>query len=454
MAFGEVNAGSIRPLAFQHASAVAGRDRRWLWCLAIALMLGAAFRLIWGGAIEFKRDEAWVYRLVTEHVDTGAWAPLGMPSSQEVLVPGLSIWVFYPLSYVFGADDPTALARGVQICSLAALLALVVFTWRCVPAEEREPWLWAAALIAVNPIAVIYQRKLWPPCMLPVFCMMFLIGWWHRERRWGAFAWGVVGALLGQIHASGFLFAGAVFLATIWAQRRSVRWLPWLIGSALGCLPMAGWVLYMLTKPDAVHENFFAFNRWIEGKFWTHWATEPLGFGLGGILGTETGEFLRWPLIGGHPTYGGAILQGLAIVLGAIILGKFVVRRWREPRNLRARPSSSTLLVHAVFFGYGLLLTLAAVRFYRHYLLVAYPLMALWLARLALPSNIQGAGLAWGRRWLLALGLVNALCTALLLTYLHTQGGAPGGAFGPSYEQQVRLTGERLPHVVLPIDEQ
>jgi len=453
LASSNVGTVSVAPSISQNQNSDRADSRRWLWWFAIALMLGAVFRLVWGGAIEFKRDEAWVYRLVTDHAATGKWTPLGMPSSQEVLVPGLSIWVFYPLSYIFGTDDPTALARGVQFCSLSALLLLVVFAWRCVSVEEREPWLWAAALIAVNPIAVIYQRKLWPPCMLPLFCMMFLIGWWHRDRRWGALTWGVVGVLLGQIHASGFLFGGAVFLATVWTERRRVYWLPWLAGSVLGCLPMAGWVFYLFTKPDAVHDNFFAFNRWIEGKFWTHWTTEPLGFGLGGILGTQTSDFLRWPVLGGHPTYGGAILQGLAIVLGVLILGKFVARRWQERRSSRAPLSSSTLIVHAIFFGYGLLLTLAAVRFYRHYLLVAFPLMALWLAQLALPRGAEGAALAWGRRRLLALAVVNALCTALLLTYLHMQGGAPGGAFGVSYEQQVRLTSQRPPRLILPIDE-
>ena len=129
-------------------------------------------------------------------------------------MPGLSVWVFYPFGHLFGVDDPTGPARGVQLCSLAALVGLALFAWRCVPAAEREPWLWAVALTAVNPVAVLYHRKLWPPCMLPLFSAAFVISWWHRDRRWGAAAWGLVGASLGQIHVSGFLFAFAVFLTT------------------------------------------------------------------------------------------------------------------------------------------------------------------------------------------------------------------------------------------------
>lgn len=431
--------------------------RRWPWLLGAVLLLGAVFRLMWGEVIEYKADEAWVYRLVAEHYEQGTWTPLGMPSSQNVRVPGLSVWVFYPFAYLFGADEPTAVARGVQVSSLAALVLLVLFAWRCVPAGEREAWYWAAAIIAVNPISVIYQRKIWPPALLPVFCMLFLISWWYRDRRWGAFAWGALGALLGQIHASGFLFGAAVWGATLLFDRRSFRWAGWVAGSVLGCLPMIGWGLYLLTKPDRVGDNFFAFNRLIEGKFWSHWATEPLGLDLRGILGQETGDFLAWPFVAGRATYGAAILQVLAAILGAAIYTLVVVRWWRRERGSsvpRQPLSSSALIVRAGFICYGLLLTLAAVRFYRHYLLVTFPLMALWLARLALPAGLKGLELARSR-WLLSrLCVVNALCTILLLCYLHAQGGAPLGLFGPSYGEQVRQTGQRPPPVTLSIDVQ
>jgi hypothetical protein len=148
------------------------------WLLAAALLLGAVYRLLWGGQIEYKLDEAWLYRLVADHCTRGDWAELGRPSSQNVRVPGLRVWVFYPLGHLFGVGEPTGLARGVQCCGIAAVVLMVLFAWRCVPVAERESWLWAAALISLNPVAVIYQRKLWPPCMLPLFCMLFRRSWW------------------------------------------------------------------------------------------------------------------------------------------------------------------------------------------------------------------------------------------------------------------------------------
>jgi len=48
--------------------------------------------------------------------------------------------------------------------------------------------------------------------------------------------WGTVGALLGQIHATGFLFALSVLLTTTSAARRGARWGWWLVGSILGTL--------------------------------------------------------------------------------------------------------------------------------------------------------------------------------------------------------------------------
>src|SRR5262249_13181287 len=152
--------------------------------------------------------------------------------------------------------------------------------------------------------------------------------WWHRDRRWGALAWGVVGALLGQIHASGFLYAFAVFGATLLSDRRRPRWAWWLGGSVIGSLPMAGWLLYLMGRDrDPVGDNAWAPHRWVEGKFWGHWITEPLGLDLSGVFGLDYADFLRWPLLGGHPTYATAVLQVLVALLGTAVIG-VALRGW------------------------------------------------------------------------------------------------------------------------------
>jgi hypothetical protein len=327
---------------------------------------------------------------------------------------------------------------------------LVLFAWRCVPAAEREPWLWAAALIAVNPVAVVYHRKLWPPCMLPVFCLLFLVGWWHRDRRWGALGWGIVGACLGQIHATGFLFALSVVVTT--ATRRGVRWGWWLAGSVVGTLPMTRWLYYLAYERDPMGSNALEPHRWIEGKFWFHWITEPLGLDLRGIFGEDHANYLRWPVVDGWPTYAGAITQILVGVFGAAILGIAIQRWWMRRLAVErpAAPNSSALLVRAGFVCFGLFLTIAAVRFYRHYLIVTFPLMALWLTRLTLPDGGTDGEKALGRRLLAGLCAVNALSCVLMLSHLHAEGGAPNGPFGRSYESLVRENDGRAPNIFIP----
>src|SRR5207244_13172206 len=90
-----------------------------------------------------------------------------------------------------------------------------------------------------------------------------------------------------------------------------------------------------------------------------------------------------------------------------------------------------------VFWGYGLLLTLARLPFYRHYLLVAFPFPALWAARLALSDGADEPSRGRGRRMLLAMVAAEALVTAAFLAFVHAHGGTPHGDIGSSYAEQV-----------------
>src|SRR5262249_23742786 len=185
---------------------VGTRESRLSWPvlgIILALLAGASLRLIWPEDIEYKADEAWTF----QHSRDAALPWLGMPSSVDIPNPGMSVWVFVLLQRLSGAADPPALARAVQLVNAAALVLLVCFAFPHVLRGEREPWLWAAALVAVNPLAVLFHRKIWPPCVLPLLTLAMLYGWWYRRRRGPAFVWGLVGVCLGQIHMAGFFFA-------------------------------------------------------------------------------------------------------------------------------------------------------------------------------------------------------------------------------------------------------
>jgi len=127
----------------------------------------------------------------------------------------------------------------VQILNILALAGLLGFAWRQVDPRIKENWLWTMALVCVNPIAVLLQRKIWTQSTLPLFCLLFILGWSRRDRWGGALLWGFLGAWLGQIHLSGFFFAAAVVIWTtasrlLQKQSRAVAWGPWAIGSIIG----------------------------------------------------------------------------------------------------------------------------------------------------------------------------------------------------------------------------
>jgi hypothetical protein len=416
--------------------------RRFPWFIGgivLALVAGAILRLIWVEDIEYKADEAWTF----EHSQQAHLPWLGMPSSVDIPNPGMSLWVFTLLQRISGAQDPPSLARAVQITNIVALVLLVLFALRHVPREEREPWLWAAALVAVNPLAVLFHRKIWPPCLLPLLTLMMLYGWWYRQRRGPAFLWGLVGACLGQIHMAGFFFAGGFAL---WAAlfdrpwRERVAWRSWLLGSALGALPMLPWLVHLLSHPAERPVNP---HRWVhacELKFWIRWFTESFGLGIDYTFGPYFAEFKRYPLVAGRPTYLVGLLHWLAVVIAILLLGRAIVLLWGQRGRWRehwiGRGSRTAFTQNAALWGFGLLLTLSSFSIHRHYMIVLFPLEFLWVARLALMSTGEQAPPWRGRVALLSLWIVQFLISANMLAYIHQRQDFSGTEYGKPYGAQ------------------
>jgi hypothetical protein len=181
-----------------------------------------------------------------------------------------------------------------------------------------------------------------------------------------------------------------------------------------------------------------------ELKFYSHWVTESLGTGLSYNLGDDTDEMLAWPIVLGRRTYGVALAQALCVALGAWVMLR-AGRRWLSvwPRMpwFGSGECRTDLLLHAVFWGFGLLLTATCLRFYRHYLMAAFPFTMLWLARLALPYRGSMSERRHGRRVLLAVCVANAILTASTLLWLHRHGGTAVGDYGRSYAHQRESNG-------------
>jgi hypothetical protein len=402
----------------------------WAAPLALALLVGAVLRVVWVGDMEYKVDEAYMFHRSQAVGVSEPWPWVGQASGVGLRNPGLSVWVFVAVARVFSVHDPTSLDRTVQLLNVAALLLLAWFVLRWVPGRQREPWLWATALVALSPPAILLSRKIWAQSVLPFFSMLALLAWWRRGRRWAAFAWGVLGAALGQIHMSGFFFAAGLALWTALFDRRSVRWRPWLAGTLAGSLTLIPW-LAQLGHGGATHRSL---ANLVELRFWRLWVAHPLALDLRVSFGPDWGRFLASPHVGGGATYGVALAYA-AIVACAVVIAAGAARAvWPQRRRWRALfaggGSSSGLALSAALWGFGGLLTLTGVAVYRHYLLVAFALPFLSLAWLALLRP------AAGRRALAVLCVAQALLGVQMLAYLHVHHGARGGDYGVSYDAQ------------------
>jgi hypothetical protein len=404
---------------------------RWAIGLFVSIAAGIVLRLIWLQDIEYKGDEAWTFTQVQAFWQTGHLKLVGMPSSAGLPNSGMSFWVFLAISSIFPINDPLALTRAVQLMNVAAILLLAMFALTGIERSEREPWLWSVALVSVNPLAVLFSRKIWAQDTLPIFTIGMLVGWWYRGRWWGAFLWGLVGALVGQIHLGGFFFAAAFVGCTLLFDHRSVRWIAWFAGSILGALPMVPWLIIAIrfaqNTPDVSQNNpLTVLLRLINSiyLFIRHWLSLSLGLDLRYSLGDSFVGFLVYPTVGHTKVYLGAVLFGVVIFIFLIILVRLAVRMYARPRRtiglVFSPRSKTTLALNAAFWGYGLLLTVTLLPVYLHYFIIAFSLPALWVAWLARVGSNGSIGSATNSRLLLAGLVVAQACTTLtFLAYIH-----------------------------------
>jgi len=423
----------------------------WKAFLILAFLAGFLLRTLNVEDMEYKEDEQYHYTQSQVIGVSAPWPDVGIPSGAFIVNPGMSVWVFAALAKVTDAHTPTELARSVQLFALLGILLLLAFTFRYIDPKDREPWFWAFALAMVNPIAILYQRKLWPEPFLPVFSMLLLMGWWNRSKKGAAWIWGFFGAIIGQIHMSGFFLAGSLFLWTLAfsrpEDRRATQWRYWVSGSVLGALPLIPWVQYLLAHPTHTSlEN--GFGEALQFKYWVFWISGAFGLHLGNTLGLLIGDsqweqvsdFVRYPLIAGHATY----LVGLAHV-GVIatmawmtlnlvrFLEKTLTRDWRTWRDrIIGRESPLAFAQNSAFFGAGILMEVLNLNIRRYYLSVVFPFEFLWLSRAALRNNSQKPEPP-GRKWLALLWLCQLVISAGFVYYVHVNQGSTRGDYGDAY---------------------
>jgi hypothetical protein len=408
--------------------------------IAACLLAGAALRLIFPSDIEYKEDESWLFEHARALVEGAPWPWSGMTLSNSTLQPGLSVWLMGALAYLRGVTTPPQLASAVQTANVMALALFCLFILSGVPRQRREIWLWAAALWAVDPIAIILERKIWLPSMLPLPAVVFYAAWWWRRIPAAAFAWGALGVVLPQIHLGAALLAGAIAVWTLGCDRAEFPWKPWLAGSIVGALPALPWLIDMLGNAGDLPARWRGPNP----TYFLRWATQPFGFGLQYSLGpTDFRAFLETPQIAGIPIW---LIGALHLVLGALMLLAFVraaagLRKTVPPRRLLYSVflgrDRETVLIGAALWGYGTLLTLLTIgrlNANRHYLVIVMPIMALWCARLVFAGDAKSA-YRQARIILATLCLVQLALSASVLLYIRDR-QVIHGEFGATWRAQ------------------
>ena len=344
--------------------------------------------------MEYKGDEIWTFEHVQDVRAGGPLPMLGMPTSQYFLNPGMSLWVFLPLAEIAQVKDPVDLCRAVQVVNVLALFGLVAFGLRIVPRAEREVWLWAAALVSVNPLAVLSHRKIWPPCVFPIIIMAFLLSWWRRDKRVGAFCWGLIGACLGQIQGAGFFFAAGFALWAFLFDRRRVQWGSWFVGSCVGSLQHDPWLLYMLAHTTA-RPTSSRRSRAAGCIFWKAssgragpWSRSASASTTAWIAISAISSAIRWSA-GMRLTWSSSCTSRSDSSASAIVVFALAAasrRNWSAfsiGAAFVGRESATAFTQNAALWGYGLVVTLSMLPIHRPYMIILFPLQFLWLARLA-----------------------------------------------------------------------
>lgn len=441
-----------RPAARRFLDGVVSHERAWIVAIFVVACL---LRLIWPTDVEYKLDEEYMFDRTQAVFRTERWPWLGMESGVHVRNPGMSVWIFIGLAKLFFVSTPIGMSVAVMALNSAAiglLLWIIVARFR---GTERETWLWGLTLGAVNPFAVMYQRKIWAQSVLPIFTAVFLWCWWERKRARPAFFWGLVGACLGQIHMSGYFLASAFALWTVIFERNKTAWKAWFFGSSVGALPIAPWLHYLATT-ERSQPVTHGIAQVFELRFWIFWISDSFGIHLGNPLGVTLGnswteqlrDFLSYPLWNGDPTYlVGALHVAFLILIAFLILPaaqRTITRlvltpnRWMAEHG-RGDGSDSARAINAAFWFYGGLLTLSLIQIRRYYLVITFPLEFVWLARTQFKTWAGRPGIA--RVLLGCLAGLQLLMTCAFLHYIHVNAGAPRGDYGEAYWKKAERLG-------------
>ncbi len=307
--------------------AVRARSRAF-WIVAGVTVLAAALRFATLGVQSYHHDEIVTASRVLRDGFGHAMDAVGFSESAPPLYYALAwVWTQVTGTGEFGLRSLSALA-GVATVPVAYLAGLEL--------RGRRAGLWAAALVAVNPMLLWYSQEARAYSLFALLCaisLLYCVRALRRGRRRDFTLWGVASALALATH---YFAVFPVAAEAVWLLRRRGR-------ASLAGLWIAG-LSALALAPLAIHQMSSGHAEWIGNFSLGHrlWETATTFF-----VG-ETGDIIARPE---HPALA---LVPLALALAALAL--LAVRGGREQRRAAAIPLSVALAA----VGVPLALALAA----------------------------------------------------------------------------------------------
>lgn len=236
------------------------RPRGEMLLLAGILILATLLRTAFPRLTEFKFSEARLEALALELTREGRLPLVGVPSSGGFDHSPLSVYLYVPAFLATTNPIPATVYGGLVG---AAAVALCWWAGRRWAGGGLVAAAVAALLLATNPWAVAFSRKIWQITFVPLLSLAVLalllnalVGTdgpagegqaaTQARRRHGHLAWALfLYAVLLQVHPSAVSLAPAVllWLVVFWRQ---VRLRPLLAGAGLGALTAIPFLIHQL----------------------------------------------------------------------------------------------------------------------------------------------------------------------------------------------------------------
>ena len=409
--------------------------------LVCLLLLATVLRAGWPRLTEFKFSEARLGALALELTREGRLPLVGVPSSAGFDHSPLSVYLYIPAFLATTNPIPATIYGG-----LVGVAAVALCWW----AGRRWPGggLWAAGssalLLAVNPWAVAFSRKIWQITFVPLLALAFVSlllaalvgtssGASDSQRRPWHLAWALaLYALLVQVHPSSISLAPALllWLGLFWRQ---VRPGPLLAGAALGALTAVPFAIHQLQAGWPILHSL----RDLPGPVWDLYALQ-----------------LAWEAITGRgiQVLAGEAQPALAIVpqlsrsfnlVGLLVAGSALVLVWRAVQGWRSddaerRGAARVDLVLISWLAVPVLFSLQhTLELHLHFFALILPAACLVIGRglqailTAMRPRAAARGLKLGSAVVLGLLAAGQVVALVLMARFVASQTTPGGFGAP-----------------------